>query len=91
MRGIVPTQILERKDKIGFETPELEWMKLLKPDIEVWLEGLSEIPWINVPTAKIYFKELIAGKREFAGLIWRLINTARWTALVQRDSIKNKP
>lgn len=85
MRGLVPTQILERKDKIGFETPELEWMKLLKPDIEVWLEGLSEIPWINVPTVKIYFKELMAGNREFAGLIWRLINTARWTALVQKD------
>src|SRR5690606_36942668 len=29
MRGIVPDAILDRKDKIGFSTPEDDWLKTL--------------------------------------------------------------
>lgn len=84
MVGIVPNQILERKDKVGFETPELDWLKFLKNDVDTWLDGLIEIPWVNVDGAKIYFQDVLAGNRKFSWQVWRLINAARWSHLVLR-------
>ena len=81
MIGIVPDQILARKDKIGFETPELDWLKFLKDDIDNWLDGLSEIPWVNKDGAKIYFQDVLAGNRKFSWQVWRLINAAKWSQL----------
>jgi asparagine synthase (glutamine-hydrolysing) len=82
MVGIVPNQILERKDKIGFETPELDWLKLFKEDVGTWLEGLSEIPWIDIDGAKIYFQDVLVGNKNFSWQVWRLINAAKWSQLV---------
>ncbi len=36
MRGIVPDPILDRRDKIGFATPELAWLDILDP----WVRGI---------------------------------------------------
>jgi len=82
MVGIVPNQILERKDKIGFETPELDWLKLFKEDVGTWLEGLSEIPWIDIDGAKIYFQDVLVGNKNFSWQVWRLVNAAKWSQLV---------
>ena len=85
MVGIVPNQILERKDKIGFETPELDWLKFFKEDVGTWLEGLSEIPWIDIDGAKIYFQDVLVGNKNFSWQVWRLINAAKWSQLVLRE------
>lgn len=82
MKGIVPDEILERKDKIGFETPELEWFRSINHNINEWLEDLSFIPWINMDQAKIYFDNVLTGNTPFSWQTWRLINAARWVRLV---------
>jgi asparagine synthase (glutamine-hydrolysing) len=38
-KNIIPNQILERKDKIGFQTPEYDWLKSLKNEIPLLLES----------------------------------------------------
>ncbi|MCX6186521.1 MAG: asparagine synthase C-terminal domain-containing protein, partial [Bacteroidetes bacterium] len=38
MIGIVPEQIVWRKDKIGFEPPQDNWVKQLKPIIDIYRE-----------------------------------------------------
>jgi asparagine synthase (glutamine-hydrolysing) len=82
MKGIVPDEILQRKDKIGFETPEFEWLKSLNHNINEWLDDLSSIPWINLDQAKVYFTNVLMGNTPFSWQTWRLINAARWTRLV---------
>jgi asparagine synthase (glutamine-hydrolysing) len=82
MKGIVPDEILQRKDKIGFETPEFEWLKSLNHNINEWLDDLSSIPWINLDQAKVYFTNVLTGNTPFSWQTWRLINAARWTRLV---------
>ena len=34
LRGLVPDPILDRRDKIGFETPQAAWLAQLRPHIE---------------------------------------------------------
>jgi asparagine synthase (glutamine-hydrolysing) len=82
MKGIVPDSILNRKDKIGFETPELEWLQFLRHDIDIWLEDLAPIHWINLAEVKIHFNDVLCGRRKFDWQTWRLINSAKWMSLV---------
>lgn len=84
MYGIVPNQILERKDKVGFETPELDWLKTLANEPNTLLEGLSEISWVNLNGAKVHFQEVLNGQRAFNWQSWRLINAAKWATIVLR-------
>jgi len=50
MRGLVPEAILDRRDKIGFATPEHEWMSELAPQVERWLNGESAA---RIPALKL--------------------------------------
>ncbi len=81
MRGIVPDEILDRKDKIGFATPQKSWLSTLRP----WVDGmLSEtsgiaLPALNFDRAEKQWTQMLAGKRSFDGAAWRWLNTIDWT------------
>jgi asparagine synthase (glutamine-hydrolysing) len=81
MRGIVPDKILDRRDKIGFETPEQAWLKGQRKDIEKWLEGIDTLPFMNGPAARKKVADVIDGKQAFSTEAWRLINFSRWVQL----------
>lgn len=81
MSGIVPEAILQRKDKIGFETPELEWLHYLAPQIRKWLEPMGVHPALKSACLIEHFNQVIEGKRSFSWQIWRWINFVRWTQL----------
>jgi asparagine synthase (glutamine-hydrolysing) len=78
MTGIVPDQIINRRDKVGFETPEYRWIEFFKKDLDSWLESLSEIDWIDIDLAKTYFSRVFDGDENFSWVTWRLINAAKW-------------
>lgn len=81
MRGIVPEQVLARKDKVGFETPEHNWLLELRPNIEDWLSGLELIPFVDTSEAKSFVNRFLSGKEPFSWQVWRLINASRWVQL----------
>lgn len=83
MRGLVPDQILDRRDKIGFATPELSWLKALAPQIDDWLAVAKEIPFLNHEKVVALVHDALAGKRRFSWQVWRLINFCRWMQLFQ--------
>jgi asparagine synthase (glutamine-hydrolysing) len=83
MRGIVPDQILDRSDKIGFATPELAWLQALAPQIDDWLAAAKEIPFLNHVKVVAMVHDTLAGKRRFTWQVWRLINFCRWMQLFQ--------
>ena len=83
MRGIVPDQILDRRDKIGFATPELAWLQALAPQIDDWLAVAKEIPFLNHEQVVTMVHDTLAGKRRFTWQAWRLINFCRWMQLFQ--------
>ncbi|MGK2964250.1 MAG: asparagine synthase (glutamine-hydrolyzing) [Tepidiformaceae bacterium] len=83
MRGIVPDAVLNRRDKIGFETPELGWMRTL----EAWVTQI-----IGSPTAialgpldhvamRREWADILAGRKHFDSHVWRWVNLIRWAEL----------
>lgn len=82
MRGIVPDSHLDRKDKIGFATPESEWLLGMAAEIRQWIEQAPEIEFINKVEIIKEFEEVVAGKRKFDLRVWRWVNYLRWYTLV---------
>lgn len=82
MQGIVPDEILLRKDKIGFEPPEKEWLIAIADQAREWLSEDMKIPFIRRGALLAEFEDVIAGRRPFSWQVWRWINFYRWKACV---------
>lgn len=82
MQGIVPDEILLRKDKIGFEPPEKEWLISIADQAREWLSEDMQIPFIRRGALLAEFEDVIAGRRPFSWQVWRWINFYRWKACV---------
>ncbi|MGE5404440.1 MAG: asparagine synthase (glutamine-hydrolyzing) [Candidatus Saccharibacteria bacterium] len=81
MRGIVPDEILDRKDKIGFATPEQNWLSRLKPWVEQLLQSevIINNPALNVKVMKQEWDSIISGNKPFHPQVWRWINLIEWS------------
>ncbi|MCX7934977.1 MAG: asparagine synthase (glutamine-hydrolyzing), partial [Planctomycetota bacterium] len=84
MRGLVPDEILERRDKIGFATPEHEWLSALSKWVEDIVANADGVPYLKkeeVARAWRRFRACGASCRRPRDLrqflMWRLINYIR--------------
>jgi asparagine synthase (glutamine-hydrolysing) len=82
MQGIVPDNILSRKEKIGFEPPEKEWLLSIAAQAREWLSEDLQIPFVRRNVLLAQFDDVIAGRRAFSWQVWRWINFYRWKACV---------
>lgn len=82
MRGIVPDAILDRKDKIGFETPEGSWFSSLAEVCQTWLQDADQIPFLRREPLLAAFDAMIRNTQLPSRHAWRLINYVRWHATV---------
>ncbi|GAB4172236.1 MAG: asparagine synthase (glutamine-hydrolyzing) [Coleofasciculaceae cyanobacterium] len=80
MRGIVPDAILNRRDKIGFATPEQSWLTTLRPWVEQVLhsEVAAQIPALNLNVVKTELQAVLDGQKLFDFRVWRWVNLIRW-------------
>jgi asparagine synthase (glutamine-hydrolysing) len=80
MRGIVPDAILNRRDKIGFQTPENRWLTTLQPWVERALksETAARIPVLNIAAVKQDWNEVVQRRRPFDTRVWRWVNLIEW-------------
>jgi len=78
-------KILNRKDKIGFKTPDKKWIKLLEPKILSWIKNLDQIPFINKNTAKKVITNELKKKGELKQETWRIINFCKWYEVMKVD------
>ncbi len=78
MRGIVPDDVLDRKDKIGFATPEKDWLVSMAPTLRDWLQISEEIPFINKEELLKSFDAAVCGKTPFSWQVWRWVNFCKW-------------
>lgn len=82
MRGIVPDAILNRRDKVGFETPELEWLRALAPQIREWLSEDTGASFLDRKQLVAEFDAVIDGRKPFSWQTWRWINFQRWLTVM---------
>ena len=83
MRGIVPDQILDRRDKIGFATPEQTWLKLLTPWVERVLAGANEVPLLDAAGVTAEWENVVSGRTAFDFRVWRWLNFLRWSEMFE--------
>jgi len=80
MRGIVPDAILDRRDKIGFATPEQTWLSALRPWIEQLIasDTAVRVSALHLPALRRSADALLAGRSRFDARLWRWLNVIRW-------------
>jgi len=83
MKDLIPDKIMNRKDKMGFSTPEELWVKHENPKIfrDKISEAISVTDGIIKPGALNYFDNVISGKLPFDYTYWRLILFGEWVQL----------
>ncbi|WP_269936873.1 asparagine synthase (glutamine-hydrolyzing) [Arthrobacter sp. HY1533] len=80
-RELLPEMISNRRNKIGFTTPEAEWFGLMKEKIyEIFLSSsFGSRPYWNQDAVIYAFEEYLSGKSAGSTMVfWRLINTELW-------------
>ena len=87
MRGLVPDQILDRRDKIGFATPEKKWLQALRPWIGDVLSQADPdgVPMLRLSAVRRELDDVLDGRSAFGWQVWRWINLIRWTELYDVD------
>jgi len=87
MQGLVPAPILQRRDKIGFSTPEKRWLTELGPWVEQVLNKnmAQSIPALKMDKVQEEWRNVSANRRPFNFRIWRWINLTNWS---ERHSIE---
>jgi asparagine synthase (glutamine-hydrolysing) len=80
MRGIVPDAVLDRRDKIGFVTPEHSWLDKLAPWVDRILtsEAAAAIPALDLEALRREWGAVRSGRGHLHGHVWRGINMIRW-------------
>ena len=86
MREIVPDAILNRKDKIGFQTPEHKWLTSSNSWVQAVLNSAvaGSIPAFNLKEVKCEWQTILRRRaNERPGVTdfraWRWINLIQWT------------
>lgn len=85
MRGIVPDAILDRRDKIGFATPEKKWLS----NLDEWVSRLlasevaNSIPFFNMDAIHSEWRSVREGRKPFDFRVWRWLNLIHWTERLQ--------
>lgn len=82
MRGIVPDSHLDRKDKIGFATPESTWLLNMVDVIKGWISDAPELPFLDKSELLKEFQQVVEGNKSFDGRVWRWVNYLRWCTLM---------
>lgn len=81
MRGIVPDAILDRKDKIGFATPEGNWLKVIGDKIINWTQSAERVRFLRPEPMRKSLHQVLNGQAPFTQQTWRFLNFCRWLDL----------
>ncbi len=81
VQGLIPQVVLDRRDKIGFETPEDEWFRtVLKDNIEdiIYSKRFGELPFFDHARVKRELKAHMQGSKNIGSTIWKWLNLYMW-------------
>jgi asparagine synthase (glutamine-hydrolysing) len=82
MRGIVSQEILDRKDKIGFATPQSKWVTKEFLSEHLLSEERNEIDFIDQDLLKTYLLSDRDNSVSKLNLTWRIVNLVKWKKLM---------
>jgi len=77
MRGIVPDEILDRRDKVGFRANSSQWL-IQQPKARSLFQGLESLAFVERDKAFERASRMLDGKTPFDDLGWRMLCLAMW-------------
>jgi asparagine synthase (glutamine-hydrolysing) len=81
MANTLPPAILNRRDKLGFSTPEQTWFRgALRPAVQDGVEyTLSRFPdLLNAECTRLLVRQMLDGERPLDFTVWRIVNLGIW-------------
>jgi len=78
MRGIVPDEILDRRDKIGFETPEKAWLQGQTGILDDIGLSLEQVAFLKSGQVAEHLQMSLSGERPWGAREWGLVNFLTW-------------
>jgi asparagine synthase (glutamine-hydrolysing) len=81
VRGSVPAEVLSRRDKVGYETPEAEWFGSAEGRAriaEILLDGGGRAAAGGLLDRSEIKRDLAAGAWRDVGAVWRAVNAELW-------------
>ena len=81
MRGIVPDEILDRKDKIGFNTPEGDWLTKMDPNQWINRDLIKSFSFFKSDQLISHLEDQFSGKKPWHSQSWRILNFLKWYEL----------
>ncbi len=81
MKGLVPDEILERRDKIGFSTPEAKWLPMAVDWVEDTIDSSRGSRLLDHGILRDEWRSILDNRKPYSNAIWRWICFMRWKKL----------
>ena len=83
IRPFVPDAIVDRSDKLGFPTPESQWMETLSDWVAEKLDSASARDGLPIDLAAIRadFDRVREGRANYSWRFWRVVNLIEWAEI----------
>jgi asparagine synthase (glutamine-hydrolysing) len=78
MRGIVPDAILDRRDKIGFSTPEGDWLRQMGAKKWINSDVIHSLPFVHADLLIQHLDDQFCAKTPWQSQSWRILNFLKW-------------
>lgn len=81
MADVLPPMVQERRDKLGFATPEQAWFRgplkgLMRDGVEATLRRYPGL--LNAAGTRAFAGEMLDGERPINFALWRIVNLGLW-------------
>ncbi len=81
MKDFLPHEIMNRKDKIGFETPESKWIRNSASWTNAVLDQATDVRGVDIGQLRKEFQDIFDNKRPYTTAHWRYLNYVRWATI----------
>jgi asparagine synthase (glutamine-hydrolysing) len=89
MRGIMPDAIVDRRDKIGFDTPMKNWLLPMIKTIMEQIERTRQPAFLSGDRINVYLAEAVHDSKPLNWQIWRLVNLYWWSGLMVEPNTRS--
>lgn len=81
LKGLVSQELINRKDKVGFETPQVDWLRSLIDTKNEVLDGINDFEYLHPVKTRKFLIDPSTRKSHHDSLFWRTYNLIRWNQL----------
>ncbi len=88
MAGLVPDAIIWRRDKVGFETPQKDWLTALVQQDPSWFSDQAcSAEYLNMAVVRQQLPAMLNERKPNRSLLWRLMNLEVWLRVWQEGKM----